>query len=131
MPPAQALADRGLLPNISWYRTYRTYITPNQPSALIDAVERGDVDLAVAWGPLAGYFAKLAHAPLNITPVSPQAEHSVPFAFDISMGVRRGDTRLAAQLNGILARRASEVREILQRYGVPLVSPRGPHGVGW
>ena len=62
----------GMLPNICWYIwTYRTYITPNQPSALIDAVERGDVDLAVAWGPLAGYFAQAGARALEHTPVSP------------------------------------------------------------
>ena len=121
VPPAQALVDRGLMHNITWYRAYQTYVTGNQPGVLIDAVQRGEVDVAIAWGPLAGYYAKLARVPLNVTPVSPQAEHNIPFAFDMSMGVRRGDTRLAAQLNSILERHESEVRRILASYGVPLV----------
>jgi mxaJ protein len=121
-PPARALATRGILQNVTWYRAYQTYITANRPQELVEAVARGDVDVAIAWGPLAGYFAKTCGVPLAIHAVSPQSEHSVPFAFDISMAVASGNTQLAGELDNLLRAHAGEVRRIVAQYGIPTVS---------
>ncbi|HJT90206.1 MAG TPA: quinoprotein dehydrogenase-associated putative ABC transporter substrate-binding protein [Bryobacteraceae bacterium] len=120
VPPERALADRGLVRNIAWFRLQHSFIREQAP-ILLDAVERGNVDVAIAWGPLAGYYARRDHAPVEISPVSPQSERSVPFVFDISMGVRPSDSRLLAQLNSFLLRRKAEIRHLLEGYGVPLV----------
>ena len=56
-PPAHALARRGIVQNVRGYMLYGDYRQPHPPSAIIDAVEDGDVDVAVVWGPMAGYFA--------------------------------------------------------------------------
>jgi hypothetical protein len=78
----------------------------------------------VVWGPLAGYFAARQAVPLTVTPVSPQVDSpSLPFVFDISMGVRRGDTALKAELDRILARRRRAIDTILAEYHVPRVAP--------
>ena len=50
-PPAHALARRGIVQNVRGYMLYGDYRQPNPPSAIIDAVEDGDVDVAVVWGP--------------------------------------------------------------------------------
>jgi mxaJ protein len=107
--------------NVTWYRVYQNYLSANRPVAMLDAVQRGDVDVAIAWGPLVGYYAKLSATPFEIVPVSPRVEHSVPFAFDIAIGVQDNDAKLAAQLNLILERRANEIRRILESFGVPLL----------
>ena len=57
-PPAHALANRGMAKNIVGFTVYGDYREPNPPARIVDAVARGDVDVAVVWGPLAGYFAK-------------------------------------------------------------------------
>ena len=76
----------------------------------------------MVWGPLAGYFARRQKVPLTIVPVSPQIDMSfLPFVFDISMGVRRGDMKLQAELDRILERRRPEIGALLDRYGVPRV----------
>jgi mono/diheme cytochrome c family protein len=122
LPPAQALANRGIFRNVASYSMYGDASQPNPPAALIDAVSHGDVDLAIAWGPLAGYFARRAPAALEIVQVSPQVDRPfLPFTFSISMGVRPGDTQLLRQLNGVVTRRGAEIRAILQRYGVPML----------
>ena len=118
-PPAAALMDRQLANNIVWYRIYPNFSRSNPAAALVEGVERGEIDVAVAWGPLAGFCARQAATPLEIHAVSPAIEHSVPLAFDISMGVRRDDATLCAALNRIIARREPEIRRILERYGVP------------
>jgi len=55
----------------------------------VDAVARGDVDVAVVWGPCAGYFAPRSGVPLEITPVSPSMYLAVPFTCEMSAGVRK------------------------------------------
>jgi mxaJ protein len=121
VPPAQALARRGVTQNITGYSIYGDYSKENPPAELIEAVARGDVDVAVAWGPLAGYFAKRASEPLKITPVSPEIDPpSLPFAFDICLGVRKEDAALKGELDKILERRRGEIDRLLRSYGLPL-----------
>jgi mxaJ protein len=114
-PPAHALANRGAIRNVVGYMVY-------DPQAIVDAVARGDVDVAVVWGPQAGYFARQERVPLDITPVSPQVDLPfLPFVFDISIGVRRGDNALRDELDKVLDRRRADIEKILDRYGVPRV----------
>lgn len=122
VPPAQALAKRGLARNVVGYSIYGDYSKPDPPARLIDAVARGEVDVAIAWGPLAGYFARKEGVPLDLAPVSPEVDLPfLPFVFDIAMGVRRGDDALRAALERVLTRRRPQITAVLRRYGVPLV----------
>lgn len=119
-PPAHALTNRHIVKNVHGYSVYGDYREPNPPARIIDAVARGDIDVAIAWGPLAGYFAQRESVPLEITPVSPQIDLPfLPFVFDISMGVRRADTALRNKLNIIIERRKGDIDRILEQYGVP------------
>ena len=121
-PPAHALANRGITGNVVGYTVYGDYSQPNPPARIVEAVARGEIDLAVVWGPLAGYFAPRQRVPLTIVPVSPQIDMPfLPFVFDISMGVRRDDVKLQAELDRILERRRPEIDALLGRYGVPRV----------
>ena len=74
-------------------------------------------------GPLAGYFAKQLSTPLTIVPIYPQNDDSagLSFAFDIAMGVRREDAILREKLNAVITRRQAEIRQLLQRYGIPIL----------
>jgi len=122
LPPAVALAQRDLVHNVVGYSIYGNYAEASPPSKLIDAVGRGAVDIAVAWGPLAGYFAQHSPVPLTITPVeTPFAGRGIPFTYDIAVGVRHGDAALRARLDRALVRRHDAIERILRRYGVPLV----------
>jgi quinoprotein dehydrogenase-associated probable ABC transporter substrate-binding protein len=128
-PPAEALARRGIIRNVVGYSIYGDYSRPDPPADLVRAVAKGDVDVAIVWGPLAGYFARHVSTPLDLTPVKPAVDGALPFVFEIAMGVRRGDSAAAARLERELARRRPEIRKILRAYGVPVVE-RGPEGVG-
>jgi mxaJ protein len=119
-PPAHALASRGIVENVTGYTVYGDYAEADPPARIVSAVARGEIDVAVVWGPLAGYFAPRQEVPLAIVPVSPQIDLPfLPQVFDISLGVRRGDEKLKAELDGILERRRPEIDALLERYGVP------------
>jgi mxaJ protein len=124
-PPAHALGRMGIVDNVKGYLIYGDYREPNPPARLIDAVADGDVDVAAAWGPLAGYFASRSGVPLELRPMTDTVDFvPLPFEFSISMGVRRGDTALRDELDAVLERRRDDVRALLARYGVPLVEDR-------
>jgi mxaJ protein len=122
VPPAHALAARGMVENVVGYSIYGNYTEPNPPARLIEAVARREIDVAIAWGPLAGYTARQQALALTLVPVSPEIDLPfLPFVFDISMGVRRDDIALQEQLDEILVKKGAEIDAILERYGVPFV----------
>jgi mxaJ protein len=123
-PPAHALAARGIVNNVVGYTVYGDYAEPSPPSRIVRAVAAREVDVAVVWGPLAGFFAPRQPTALTLRPVSPQVDlPSLPFVFDIGMGVRRADQALLQTLEAVLARRRPQVDALLARFHVPRVDP--------
>jgi mxaJ protein len=131
-PPAHALSSRKIIKNVVGFSIYGNYAEENPPAKIIDAVIAGDIDVAVVWGPLAGYFARQQSVPLEITAVSPPADlPSLPFTYDISMAVRRGDSTLKDELEQIIHNRRNQIESILNDYGIPRldISGENPHPV--
>ena len=122
-PPVTALARRGIVRNVAGFSIYGDYRDPNPPARLIEAVARGEVDVAIVWGPLGGYFATREVVPLRVTRTRELNDgKDVPFVFQIAMGVRPEDSLLLRRVDSALTRRRDEVRRILGEYGVPLVA---------
>jgi quinoprotein dehydrogenase-associated probable ABC transporter substrate-binding protein len=120
VPPVHAFTSRGIVHNLVGYSIFGNLNEANPPADLIKAVADGKVDVAVAWGPMAGYFATQSQVPLELTPVNSDSRNpTLPFHFDIAVGVRKGDVALKQQLDAELSRRHSEIVAILQSYGVP------------
>ena len=121
-PPAHALSNRQIVENVKGYTVYGDYAQADPPARIVEAVAKGEVDVAVVWGPVAGYFAKKQRAALQVVPVSPQIDLPyLPFVFDISVGVRRDDNQFKEQLEEILSRKSREIESILDEYNVPRV----------
>ena len=122
-PPAHALASRGIVENVHGYMLYGDYARPNPPSEIVGAVGRGDVDVALVWGPVAGYFAARSPVPLRLEPVTPWfADAQWPMQFDVSVGVRKDNQKLLKEIDRVLARRSRDIRELLAAYRVPVVT---------
>jgi mxaJ protein len=125
-PPAHALSEQHIVDNVVGYMIYGDYREDSPPARLIEAVSRGEIDVAAVWGPLAGYFAKRSLVPLNLVPITDtEAYRPLAFQFPIAMGVRKGDEALADQLDEIIQRRHDDIRALLKRYGVPLLERSG------
>lgn len=119
---AEELAPRQLADRLRSYPLYDNGSSTRSPRSVIDAVAGGQVDVAVVWGPVAGYLAARESVPLVIAPVQArQGRDVVPFAFDMSVGVRSEDVPLHAALDAAISRRSAEIHQILRRFGVPLV----------
>jgi quinoprotein dehydrogenase-associated probable ABC transporter substrate-binding protein len=118
-PPVHELSKRGVVGNLVGFSTF--YSAENPPSAIIDAVASGKVDVAIVWGPAAGYFVKQQRVPLVMVPV-PSGKGDLPFEFGISMGVKPGNQELKARLEKVIDTRRAEITKILNDYNVPLVT---------
>lgn len=122
-PPAQALIRRGLVRNLVGISIFGNLNETNPSADLIKAVEDRKVDIAIVWGPLAGYFGKHAPVPLVVTPVPDDPlSPELPFHFDIGVGVRKADTTLGQRLNRELIHLRPEIQQILQNYGIPQIT---------
>jgi mxaJ protein len=126
-PPAHALAARGIIDNVIGYTVYGDYSQPNPTARIIEAVANGDVDVAITWGPLAGYFAPRQRVPLDLVPLTGNdARSSMTFTFDIGVGVRKGNTQLCDEVSRVFEKRQSDVNAILDSYGVPRIAATEP-----
>lgn len=118
-PPTLALANRGLLDRLVGLAPDYDEETPL--ARLVEAVAAEEVDVAIAWGPVAGYFASIQAVPMEVVPVSPQIEQPfVPMVSSIALGVRPGDEALRDRLDLALARTWEEIQAILREYRIPL-----------
>jgi len=123
-PPGYALASRGATANVTGFTVFG-----DGPAAerLVRAVADGRLDVGLVWGPQAGFFARAAR--LAVTKAAPPPELSrLPFAFSISMGVRRGDRALRDELDAVLERRRADIDAILDDYAVPRMEAAGGGG---
>ncbi|PUB76967.1 MAG: quinoprotein dehydrogenase-associated putative ABC transporter substrate-binding protein [gamma proteobacterium symbiont of Ctena orbiculata] len=119
-PPATLLTKYGLMAQVRPYqRTVDTRLFSPATMAIED-VAMGNIDLAVIWGPIAGYAATRQKVPLTVIPL-PAKVDSVPLAFNVSMGIRRRETNWKHQLNLELEKLAPRIEEILLDYNIPLL----------
>jgi mxaJ protein len=126
VPPVQALARHGLADRLVGYSFFSDYAKPDPPRQLIDAVARGEVDVAIAWGPLAGGAAAHAAVALEVTPIERPVGEPLPFAFSIAMGVRKTDPALLATIDAVIARHRADIDGVLDRFAIPHTRPGGP-----
>jgi quinoprotein dehydrogenase-associated probable ABC transporter substrate-binding protein len=123
-PPAHALAHRGIFNNIVGYSMWGETSVKNPQGMIVEAVAKGDIDMAIVWGPIGGYFAKAYGEQLTVMPTPSDAELPMQtFAFDIAIGVRKGDQAFAAKLEKSLERKRNKIQEILNTYNIPLIKP--------
>jgi mxaJ protein len=120
-PPVHALTSRGIVSNLVGYNIFGSNLDETDPSSdLIKAVEKGDIDVALVWGPIAGYFARFSPVPLVVSPIEGDASNpNLPLSFEIAAGVRKEDDMLKQQLDSELQRRRTEIQHLLVSYGIP------------
>jgi mxaJ protein len=122
-PPHDALGQRGIADNVVGYQLMfdSNYHAEDYPGKLVEDLLAGSIDVALVWGPIAGYFAKKKAAPLELVLLEDRPDSGNRFAFDISMGVRKGNKELKSKLEDVLARRHDDIEHILEDFGVPLL----------
>ena len=121
-PPAVILARQGLSANIVGFSLYGKKAESNPQARILEALRKGEVDAAIVWGPVAGYFAAKSGAALEIRPVTPEAFSGVPFTYEISAALRKDQLILKDKVDQALARECSAIQALLLDYHVPLLA---------
>ncbi|HEY8124947.1 MAG TPA: substrate-binding domain-containing protein [Methylocystis sp.] len=122
-PPGNVLAMNGLMASVKPYPLMVDTRIESSGAAMMHDLEKGEIDIALLWGPIAGYYAKHSSVKLNVTPLpeTPGAR----MAFRIGFGVRHSDQNWKRELNTIIAQNKIELQRILLDYGVPLLDESG------
>ena len=115
-PAGYALASRGATDNVAAFTVLGKGTSAER---IIDAIAHGRLDAGVVWGPQAGFFAR--QYKLEMVPATAPVGVPMPFAYSISMGVRRGDSELRDALDGVIASHRREINRILAEYAVPMI----------
>ena len=119
-PPATNMAVNGLMTNAKPYPLMIDTRVDSSAEAMINDLNKGDIDAAILWGPMAGFYAKKSDPPLHVTPLV--HETSGPqMIYRIGMGVRRADQNWKRLLNRLIQENQGEINKILIGYGVPLL----------
>ena len=119
-PPATYLAENGLLGRIKSYPlgVDTRYDSPTHD--MMDDLDRGEIDVALLWGPIAGYYALKAKTATTVAPLL--KEHDGPqMVYRIVMGVRHSDQNWKRALNKLISENQSKIQAILRSFGVPLL----------
>ncbi|MBK6781834.1 MAG: quinoprotein dehydrogenase-associated putative ABC transporter substrate-binding protein [Gemmatimonadetes bacterium] len=133
-PPAMALSRHGVVGNLVGFST--TYTGDmNRPEDIIKAVVSDSIDVAIVWGPIAGYYTRQLGADLVLRPIERDSVSGIPFAYSMGMATRRADRAFRDSLQGFIDTKGAEIRAILDQFGIPLLpipadtgrgSPAGP-----
>jgi quinoprotein dehydrogenase-associated probable ABC transporter substrate-binding protein len=119
-PPATNMATNGLMANARPYPLMIDTRIDSSAGSMMKDLAAGEIDAAVLWGPMAGYYAKQAKPPLHVTPLL--AEKSGPrLVYRIGMGVRPADQNWKRLLNRLIEENQPQINKILLDYGVPLL----------
>ncbi|RZS52216.1 quinoprotein dehydrogenase-associated putative ABC transporter substrate-binding protein [Sphaerotilus mobilis] len=95
------------------------------PGELLEKeLSAGKVDVAIVWGPIAGFFAKRVAEP-RLTVLPMQSEPGVRFDFEMAMGVRHGEREWKQQVEKVIETQRAEITAILRDFRVPLVAEGG------
>lgn len=121
-PPGDVFAALGLTANVVGYSLYGDYRQASPPEQVLDAVVRGDIDVAAVWGPLAGAAIRSRNLPLAVSMITGAGvDPAPPMQFSIAMGVRKNNERLRAELDEVIARKQQSIDALLEGASVPLL----------
>lgn len=122
-PPANLLSFYGLS-NIQPYQLNVDSRAHQPARQAIEDVAAGETDLAVIWGPIAGYYAGLQDRPMTVVPLINEPGPA-RMEFRITMGIRGDEPDWRHWLNGFIRENQDEINRLLASYRVPLVDMTG------
>ena len=123
-PPASILAMNGLVANAKPFEINADDSASQVTMTMIDELASGDLDAALLWGPVAGYYAERASVPLKLVPLV--KENAGPSTiYGITMGLRPNEPQWKHTINKLIVENQSEIYLLLQGYNVPLLDEKG------
>jgi mxaJ protein len=120
-PPTTNMAAAKLMRTAKIYPLMvDTRLTPSMAEVMIKDMLKGEIDAAMVWGPMAGYYVKKSGADLAMVPLVKEKTGS-RMIYRITMGVRPSDQEWKRELNKVIRENQAEINKILLEYNVPLI----------
>jgi len=123
-PPADLIAMNGLAAQVRPYDLFVDSRYDSPGKKMIDDLVNKEIDVAILWGPIAGYFAAQHGDTLQVTPLTKEAK-STRLEFFIAMGIRPDENRWRNDINALIRDNKPAIDAILRDYHVPLIDARG------
>ncbi|MGH8208153.1 MAG: quinoprotein dehydrogenase-associated putative ABC transporter substrate-binding protein [Steroidobacteraceae bacterium] len=104
---------------------------PNEtPDTIVERdLAAGKIDVAVVWGPIAGFIVSRHTGARGWTTVPFKPDPKIRFDYEISMGLRNGEQAWQSTLDEWIAGHRDEIAQILTAYHIPLIDePPSPQG---
>lgn len=123
-PPAGVAARNGLMAHARPYDLLVDTRYDSPSHQMIEDLVAGEIDVALLWGPLGGYFAAQHGDLLTVAPLLHEAKN-VRMDYYIAMGVRPGELHWKGDIDKLLAENKEAIQAILREYHVPMLDVRG------
>ncbi len=124
-PASQWLARHNLVDQGVPFRMLNADPSHYAGKIIDESLANGDIDVAVVWGPIGGYYAKRVKTPeMVVIPLKSEGPQ-VKFDFEIAMAVRHQDKKLRDTLDQLIDKKRPEILAILKEFGVPVVDDQG------
>jgi quinoprotein dehydrogenase-associated probable ABC transporter substrate-binding protein len=119
-PPADIMAVNGLMAAAKPYPLVIDTRVDSSAAAMMRDLAADEIDAAVLWGPMAGYYARKAGSAMTVAPLVKEGNGS-RLVYRIAMGVRHTDQEWKRMLNHKIQENQDTINKLLLSFGVPLL----------
>ena len=123
-PPTDLLVRHHLMDQVRPYALRVDTRISNPPRAMLQDLVDGQIDVALVWGPTAGYAIQQEHLPLTAAFIDP--EPGAPrLDYRVAMGVRANEPEWRRRINQAIGKHKTEIATVLADYGMPMLDEQG------
>ena len=120
-PPTGLLLDNDLMAQVTPYHLMVDTRVDSPAEQIVKDTLAGKLDVAVLWGPFAGYLNKRYGSRLAVVPLTADESDRHRMIYRITMGVRRGEIKWKRELNRLIRQNQEKINTLLREYNIPLV----------
>ena len=124
-PPSTLLGSKNLFSQMRPYQLYVDSRVDDPAGKMLDDLAAGNIDVALVWGPIGGWYARNSKVPLKIDPLPSDPRSGLRMDFRISMGMRAAEPEWKHKINELIRELRPQIEAVLADYGVPMLDERG------
>ena len=125
-PPTSHVAKNKLFEQVKFYRQAADPRKQKPWKDMTNDLVEGKIDIAILWGPYAGYETKLAKKKIKLVPLTKEEKVGRgTMVYRFTMGIRRNEPEWGKTINDLIKDNQEEINEILREYNIPLLDNLG------
>ena len=125
-PPTDWLLKNGLIGQARFYAAQSGDPTEHPANIIERDLAKGDIDVAMVWGPVAGFLATRHQGGEEWLAIPFKPDPGIQYDYEMAMGVRFGEKEWQATLDKWIASHRDDIRTVLTSFRVPLLEPSTP-----